>query len=176
MSDERVGVDSGTTSRRQVLAGVGMAGAAAGAATLLAACGTEPEDTFEIPQRDAPTTPGTPSSEASAEATEEPEPESDDDQDVAGLAAADDVSVGGGLILEDEGLVITQPSAGEWRGFSATCTHQGCLVTSVEDGTINCACHGSKFSIEDGSVVNGPAGSPLASQDVQVQDGQVVLA
>lgn len=74
------------------------------------------------------------------------------------LASTAEVEVGGGVIVADQDVVITQPSSGEFKGFSATCTHQGCTVTSVEDGTINCPCHGSRFSIEDGSVVQAASG------------------
>jgi Rieske Fe-S protein len=91
----------------------------------------------------------------------------------AGLVAAADVPVAGGVILKDEELVVTQPSEGTFKGFSAICTHQGCLVAEVSDGQINCSCHGSAFSAEDGSVVNGPASAPLEEIALKVQGGQV---
>jgi Rieske Fe-S protein len=75
------------------------------------------------------------------------------------LVAAKDVPVGGGVILGDQNVVVTQPKAGTFEGFSATCTHQGCILASVSSGTINCGCHGSQFSISDGSNVAGPNGS-----------------
>lgn len=74
------------------------------------------------------------------------------------LATTDEVEVGGGVILADQEVVLTQPSSGEFKGFSSICTHQGCTVDSVSDGTINCPCHGSRFSIEDGSVVRAATG------------------
>ncbi|MBA3264798.1 MAG: Rieske (2Fe-2S) protein, partial [Nocardioidaceae bacterium] len=46
----------------------------------------------------------------------------------------------------------------------------------VADGTINCPCHGSTFSIEDGSVVSGPATEPLAEAPLIVSDKEVILA
>jgi Rieske Fe-S protein len=90
------------------------------------------------------------------------------------LGPSADVPVGGGTIYADQKVVVTQPSKGEFKGFSSICTHQGCPVTDVSDGTINCTCHGSKFSIKDGSVVNGPATSALASVDVSVDGDSVV--
>jgi Rieske Fe-S protein len=93
----------------------------------------------------------------------------------AGLAATGDVPVGGGLILTDEQLVITQPTAGEFKGFSAVCTHQGCLVGEVKGGTIICDCHGSRFGL-DGSVANGPATAPLPERAVKVTGDQISLA
>ncbi len=79
------------------------------------------------------------------------------------LVAVADVPVGGGVILPDQNIVVTQPTKGAFEGFTATCTHQGCQLASVAGGTINCACHGSQFSIKDGSNVAGPLGSPAGS-------------
>jgi nitrite reductase/ring-hydroxylating ferredoxin subunit len=79
------------------------------------------------------------------------------------LVATADVPVGGGVILGSRNVVITQPAKGAFEGFSATCTHQGCILASVSSGTINCGCHGSQFSISDGSNVAGPNGSPAGS-------------
>jgi nitrite reductase/ring-hydroxylating ferredoxin subunit len=71
--------------------------------------------------------------------------------------AASDVPVGGGTVLKADKVVVTQPSKGEFKAFSAVCTHQGCLVAKVEGGQIVCPCHGSHFSITDGSPTSGPA-------------------
>jgi Rieske Fe-S protein len=92
------------------------------------------------------------------------------------LGPASDVPVGGGTIYADQKLVVTQPTDGEFKAFTAVCTHQGCLVANVDGGTINCACHGSKFSIEDGSVQGGPAPSALAEVDVTVKNGEITTA
>jgi nitrite reductase/ring-hydroxylating ferredoxin subunit len=79
------------------------------------------------------------------------------------LVATADVPVGGGVIIASRNVVVTQPAKGTFEGFSATCTHQGCILASVASGTINCGCHGSQFSITDGSNVAGPSGSPAGS-------------
>ena len=70
--------------------------------------------------------------------------------------------------------MITQPQAGSFKAFTAVCTHQGCIVSTVSGGTINCPCHGSKFSIKDGSVVNGPATRPLAPIAIKVEGTSIV--
>ena len=92
------------------------------------------------------------------------------------LARTADIPVGGGKILTDKRIVITQPQAGSFDAFTAVCTHQGCTVASVAGGTINCPCHGSKFSIANGSVVNGPATSPLAPVPIKVQGTSIIQA
>ena len=92
------------------------------------------------------------------------------------LARTADIPVGGGKILTDKKIVITQPKAGSFDAFTAVCTHEGCTVGSVAGGTINCPCHGSKFSIANGSVVNGPATSPLAPVPIKVQGISIIQA
>ena len=92
------------------------------------------------------------------------------------LGSTSDVPVDGGVILPDQKIVLTQPGDGDIKAFTAVCTHQGCVVASVSDGTINCECHGSKFSIADGSVVNGPATSPLDEIAISVDGDTITLA
>ena len=86
-----------------------------------------------------------------------------------------DVPVDGGTVLSGAELVVTQPSKGQFKAFSAVCTHQGCLVNEVTDGRILCPCHGSAFSIEDGSVLGGPAPKPLPEAQATVKNGKVVV-
>ena len=90
------------------------------------------------------------------------------------IAETSDIPQGGGAIFTDQRVVITQPSAGEFKGFSNVCTHQGCPVASVDGGTINCNCHGSRFSISDGSVEQGPATAPLPEVKIKVEGTDIV--
>src|SRR5213083_2958898 len=94
----------------------------------------------------------------------------------AALASTSDIPVGGGKILADKKIVITQPQSGAFHAFSAVCTHAGCTVGSVSGGTINCPCHGSRFNIANGAVVNGPASSPLPPVNITVQGTSIVQA
>ncbi len=82
------------------------------------------------------------------------------------VATKADIPVGSGKIFEADKVVITQPTEGDFKAFSAVCTHQGCLVSTIKDGEIDCVCHGSRYSIEDGSVLGGPAPKPLAEMKV----------
>lgn len=91
------------------------------------------------------------------------------------LAATADIPVGGGAVFSEAGVVVTQPTEGEFKGFSVTCTHSGCPVNQVTS-TINCPCHGSKFSLTDGAPEAGPASSPLAPVALTVTGDQITLA
>ena len=91
------------------------------------------------------------------------------------LGAASDVPVGGGAIYTAAKVVVTQPASGQYKAFSAVCTHVGCLVNKVTSGTIDCPCHGSEFKITDGAVVAGPAPSPLPARPIKIVDDQVIL-
>ena len=71
---------------------------------------------------------------------------------------------------------MTQPTKGEFKGFSAICTHMGCTVDQVADGTIDCPCHGSKYSVTDAHVVHGPAPKPLPAKNIKVANGKITLA
>ena len=92
------------------------------------------------------------------------------------LGSVADVPVGGGQVFPDEKVVVTQPSQGVYKGFSAVCTHAGCLVNQIANGTITCPCHLSKFSAADGSVQSGPAPKPLPAVQVDVKRGRATIA
>ena len=85
-----------------------------------------------------------------------------------------DIPVGSGKIFSDTQTVVTQPTKGSFKAFSSICTHQNCPVAEVTD-TINCKCHGSKFSIKDGSVVNPPAQTALPAKTVKVDGDSLTV-
>lgn len=147
--------------RRAVLRCAAVCGAGA---PLLAACGSDGEVSTGASPSDGASS-ASPSVKASAGSK---------GGSAKGLVAVADVPVGGGVILEEPKVVVTQPSKGQIKAFSSICTHQGCPVGSVENGIIICPCHGSQFSAEDGSVVKEPASAPLAAVKVTVKDGQVI--
>ncbi|MFC8301975.1 Rieske (2Fe-2S) protein [Micromonospora orduensis] len=160
MSDDQALSGPGTQTRRALLTGVG----AVGAAVVLAACGSDDGGEGTAPTSGGPAVPSTGDAGGG------------DRQNAQSLATTNDIPVGGGKVLAAEGVVITQPTAGQFKGFSPICTHQNCPVTNVDGGTINCTCHASKFSIEDGSVKAGPATKPLPPKDIKVTGDQISLA
>lgn len=142
------GVQELRVPRKTVLAGAGVGLAAAA----VAACSSGSNSS------------GSESSGSSAPESSKPAGEA--------LATTAEVPVGSGVIVGE--VVLTQPAAGDYKGFSAVCTHTGCLLNEIADGTINCPCHGSKFSL-DGAVANGPANRPLEPVAIRVQ-GDSILA
>ncbi|MDZ4234562.1 MAG: Rieske (2Fe-2S) protein [Dietzia sp.] len=141
-----------SSPRRTVIVGAGLGAVA----TLLAGCTTYGRKPAEGV--------GTPPSRAEGSSA----PPSGPTQ----LARTADVPIGSGVIVDD--IVITQPTAGTFSGFSSVCTHAGCTVSEVIDGAIVCPCHGSRFNL-DGTVANGPATRPLDSKPVAVQGDSIML-
>ena len=135
-------------NRRALLAGAGVTCAA-----MLAGCTTHDASNSGV----TPATSGTATSAGGSAPA------------AAALTATSQVPDGGGKIIDSKRIVITQPQSGSFKAFSAICTHEGCFVSNVSNGTINCPCHGSKFSITDGSVVHGPATRPLAPIAINVE-------
>jgi Rieske Fe-S protein len=131
------------TTRRNVILGVAAAGVAA---PVLAACGSSGST------RD---TTGTSSDPAATRASDPT------------TIKVSDIPVGGGRIYPDQQLVVTQPKAGDFKAFSAVCTHQGCILDDVSDGFIKCPCHGSMFAIATGKpTADSFARSPLPKKKI----------
>ena len=138
------------TTRRGALAGIGVVGMAAA----VAACGGGSGGTSGSGSSDS----GGSSGDSSA------------------LGTTSEIPVGGGKIFTAEKVVVTQPTKGVFKGFSAICTHMGCTVDKIADGTIDCPCHGSKYSVTDAHVVHGPAPKPLPAKNIKVANGKITLA
>jgi Rieske Fe-S protein len=145
------------SSRRVVLTG----GCAGALALCLGACAR-----YGTGAAPAPPPPATPAAPGSA-------PGSTSGAAGTPVVAAAAVPVGGGVVLSERHLVVTQPTAGTFAAFDTTCPHAGCEVTTVEGGLIGCPCHGSRFRVADGGVVAGPAKRGLTARTATASDGQV---
>ena len=157
----------GVAPRRSVLVGAG----ALGATCFLAACGT---DNTGSSGNNEPGYTNDPLPAGSAGTEDTDGDEGGAKGDAAVLAAVADVPEGGGIIAGD--FVITQPTAGTFKAFSKVCTHQGCDVSKVDGGVIICPCHGSEFSIQNGTPENGPARQKLPETKVKVDGDNIVTA
>ncbi|WP_246263014.1 QcrA and Rieske domain-containing protein [Arthrobacter mobilis] len=73
-----------------------------------------------------------------------------------------DVPVGGSASGEASGqkVLIHRPDEETVLAYSAICTHKGCTVAPVQ-AEFACPCHGSRFSVANGTVLDGPAAEPL---------------
>lgn len=139
--------------RRTVLRGAGALGAGVVGVSALAACSSSTPAT---------STPAAPATTAAA----------------AGVTVKSaDVPVGGGVILKEQKVVVTQPTAGQYKAFTAVCTHKGCTVAKVADGHIGCPCHGSQFDIATGApTAASPAKAPLASKTATLSGDTITVA
>jgi Rieske Fe-S protein len=141
--------------RRTVIRSAGIVGAGAVGAATLAACGSS---------SDTATPATSPAAGAATSAA-----------DAGGAIKVADIPVGGGKVFDAEKIVVTQPKAGEFKAFSAICTHKGCTVAKVADGTIDCPCHGSKFNMTTGAVTAGPAPAPLPPKTATVSGTSITV-
>ncbi|MET7654657.1 MULTISPECIES: Rieske (2Fe-2S) protein [unclassified Streptomyces] len=154
-------------ARRAVVAAAG----AAGLSVALTACGGSDDDSSS-----SSASAGTSGSTGSTEAASTGGTGGGDNAAGAALTKTADIPEGGGKVFDAEKVVVTQPTAGTYKAFSAVCTHQGCAVKSIADGVINCPCHNSNFSITDGSVKSGPAQKPLPEVGITVSGDSITLA
>jgi nitrite reductase/ring-hydroxylating ferredoxin subunit len=166
----------GVRDRRTVLRCAAMAALVGASAPILAACGGSDNAGGSSTPSTSGSAATTPS--ASAPSSSAPSSSAPSSSAPAGggtvLGPVSDVPVGGGKVFTDAKVVVTQPTAGQYKGFSAVCTHQGNIVGSVQDGQIVCPFHNSHFKITDGSVTSGPAQSPLPAVNVAVQGTNIV--
>ncbi|MGW1560732.1 Rieske (2Fe-2S) protein [Streptomyces sp. NPDC002144] len=154
-------------ARRTVVAAVG----AAGLAVALTACGSSDDNSSSSSDTQAGANAGnggTAGGDASASAPS--------GSGGTALAKTADIPEGGGKIFKDKSVVVTQPASGTFKAFSTKCPHQGCAVSSISNGVIVCPCHGSEFSVTDGSVKKGPATTGLTAQNVTVSGDSITLA
>jgi Rieske Fe-S protein len=92
------------------------------------------------------------------------------------IGTTEDIPVGGGTVFQKEKIVVTQPKKGEFKAFTAVCTHMGCTVGEVNGDTIQCNCHGSQYNAADGTVKRGPAPKALAEKKLKVEGDKLIVS
>lgn len=86
---------------------------------------------------------------------------------------AAEVPEGGSVFREGDHVILTHPSSGEFHAFDATCPHEGCAVSRSDGADLLCPCHGSRFRMDTGDVVAGPAERGLTGLTVEVEGDTV---
>jgi Rieske Fe-S protein len=153
-----------------MLAGVGLVGLA-GAITACSSGGSSSSAAVVDPA----TSSGAGASTAASAAASPSSSASSGGSAAGALTATSAIPVGGGMIFASQTTVVTQPTAGEFKVFSAVCTHMGCIVNQIANGRIDCPCHGSEYSITDGAVLAGPAPKPLPAKPFKVTGDSIFL-
>lgn len=82
------------------------------------------------------------------------------------IARLDEIPVGGVKLFEYPGprdqCLLVRTNQDAWVAYSQKCTHLSCAVYfSAKENRLECPCHEGYFSIEDGSVLQGPPTRPL---------------
>ena len=93
------------------------------------------------------------------------------------IATAAQVSPGHAVRFSDDNgdpAWLVHETSGDFRAFSAVCTHAGCTV-DVSGGEFVCPCHGGTYDIATGAVTGGPPPRPLAPLQIRVVNGDVRL-
>ena len=155
-------------TRRGVLAGVGLVGLAG----VITACGAGGLSSVPAESTAASSAPAESTAASSAAASSAAASSA---AAANALAATSAIPVGSGTVFSGPKVVVTQPTAGEFKAFSAVCTHMGCIVSQVSNGTIDCPCHGSQYNMTTGAVVAGPAPSPLPAKQIKVSGDSIFL-
>ncbi|MEX2370477.1 MAG: Rieske (2Fe-2S) protein [Bacteroidales bacterium] len=82
---------------------------------------------------------------------------------------------GGYVILEEYGIIIIRTGETEYVALSSICTHQGCTIGyNPSSNSLPCPCHGSIFDI-DGSVLSGPAPTPLKIYETTLLENILII-
>ena len=81
-----------------------------------------------------------------------------------------------GAALGGTALAVTRSGETVVSAVSRTCTHEGCtvLLPAAPGQTLDCPCHGSRFTTA-GAVVNGPADRSLPDYPARIEGNQVLI-
>jgi len=78
--------------------------------------------------------------------------------------------------LGNKPLILVHTETGEYKAFSATCTHLGCVIEYRGDkgGYFHCNCHGGEYDLS-GKNISGPPPKPLTPYSVSIKDQSIIV-
>ena len=81
------------------------------------------------------------------------------------------------VVVEGKPIAVVMDSAGAVHALGDTCTHGDISLSEgfVEDDTLECWAHGSKFSLTTGRPLTLPAYEPVPVYQVDLVDGDVFI-
>jgi arsenite oxidase small subunit len=96
------------------------------------------------------------------------------------VASADDIPVGEVKLFSyptaEDPCIIIRTSTDQFVAYSQKCTHLSCAVYySKHENRLECPCHEGYFSVQDGSVIQGPPPRPLPRVILR-RDGNNLIA
>ena len=95
------------------------------------------------------------------------------------ICGFDELGVNEAVKVEIDGvpIVVVRDAAGDVFAIGDTCTHGDISLSEgfVEDDTVECWAHGSKFSLKTGKPLNLPAYEPVPVYKVDLIDGVVYI-
>ena len=94
----------------------------------------------------------------------------------AGSASAFAVNHGEIVKFGRKPVILIRTESGEFRAFSATCTHLECIVQYRGDlKEIWCACHNGMYDLH-GRNISGPPPRPLEEYAVNVVNDEILVS
>lgn len=80
-------------------------------------------------------------------------------------------------IVVDDTPVLLLRSGQRTFAVHDRCSHRGCSLSDgeIEGGEVVCACHGSRFSLSDGSLLRGPATAPQPAFETRTREGKIEI-
>ena len=73
-------------------------------------------------------------------------------------------------------VILVRTEAGDFRAFSAVCTHLDCIVQYRQDTKqIWCACHNGTYDLQ-GRNISGPPPRPLEPYAVKIVKGEIYIS
>ncbi len=79
--------------------------------------------------------------------------------------------------VKERTLCLARTESGGWYAVDDTCTHEDRSLSrgALAGEAVECPCHGSRFDLATGEVLNLPAVLPLQTYPTSLEQGEVVI-